>query len=112
MLIGLDTRRLIFQQRGVVPKGKDSLGQADGTEVKEGLKGFISDFQKRPLTNARKRTLDEISVLQAASGNPDEGQGPESGCPDVAGRFRFKFKEGHSKNFRREVTFDWFINKQ
>ena len=30
---------------------------------------------------------------------------------EISGRFRFKFKEGHSKNFRREVTFDWFLNK-
>ena len=77
------------------------------------MKGFISDFQNRPMTNAKKkRTLDEISVLQAASGNPDEALDLASGCPDIAGRFRFKFQEGHSKNFRREVTFDWFINKK
>lgn len=26
----------------------------------------------------------------------------------VSGRFRFKFQEGHSKNFKREVGFDFF----
>jgi hypothetical protein len=25
------------------------------------------------------------------------------------GRFRLVFKEGHSKNFKREVDFEWFM---
>ena len=25
------------------------------------------------------------------------------------GRFMYKFKEGHSKNFKRELTFDFFL---
>lgn len=25
------------------------------------------------------------------------------------GKFTYKFKEGHSKNFRRELTFDFFL---
>ena len=28
----------------------------------------------------------------------------------IPGRFRFKFQEGHSKNFKRELGFDWFLN--
>lgn len=28
---------------------------------------------------------------------------------EVAGRFMYKFKEGHSKNFRRELCFDYFL---
>lgn len=27
----------------------------------------------------------------------------------VPGKFRFKFQEGHSKNFKRELTFNWFL---
>jgi hypothetical protein len=28
---------------------------------------------------------------------------------ELTGRFMYKFKEGHSKNFRRELTFDYFL---
>ncbi len=27
----------------------------------------------------------------------------------ATGRFMYKFKEGHSKNFKRELTFDYFL---
>jgi len=27
----------------------------------------------------------------------------------LKGRFRYKFQEGHSKNFKRELGFDWFL---
>lgn len=112
MLIGLDTRRVLFAQRGVVPKLPAAAHEAGG-EVKQGLRGFMVDLQSRPMTNTKKkRTLDEISALQATATKAQEGHDPAASCEEVAGRFRFKFKEGHSKNFRREVTFDWFINKK
>jgi len=28
---------------------------------------------------------------------------------ETAGRFMYKFKEGHSKNFRRELNFAYFL---
>lgn len=109
MLIGLDTRRVIFLQRGAPQPPAGAKGAADGTAVKQGLRGFMTELQSRPLTNTKKkRTLDEITSLQAASGKLEAGQGGK----EVSGRFRFKFQEGHSKNFRREVAFDWFLNKK
>jgi hypothetical protein len=32
-----------------------------------------------------------------------------SGDYDTSGKFLYKFKEGHSKNFKRTLDFDFFI---
>ena len=72
----------------------------------------MSELQDRPLTNTKKkRTLEAISNLYTAQGK-NEAEGNGGAEVEISGRFRFKFKEGHSKNFRREVTFDWFLNKK
>lgn len=36
--------------------------------------------------------------------NEMSGEEKQSG-----GKFAYKFKEGHSKNFRRELAFDFFL---
>ena len=28
---------------------------------------------------------------------------------EILGKFTYKFKEGHSKNFKRELTIDYFL---
>lgn len=33
----------------------------------------------------------------------------EAAGADAAGKFTYKFKEGHSKNFKRELTIDFFL---
>lgn len=59
MLLGLDTRRVVFFQRGALPQ---PIGAKDGSEVKQGLRGFMSELNN--YTNSKKkRTLDEISNL-------------------------------------------------
>jgi hypothetical protein len=45
------------------------------------------------ILNQKKRKLNEMSG---------------DGCSNL-GRFMYKFKEGHSKNFKRELTFDYFL---
>ena len=51
--------------------------------------GFLSSIVKQ---NQKKRKHDEIS-----------------GGANNLGRFLYKYKEGHSKNFKRELTFDFFL---
>lgn len=115
MLIGLDTQKVIFAQRGVVQKIADrARKETTDAEVKHGLGGFMRDLQNKAMTNTKKkRTLDEISTLQGIAGKDgcaDGGDGEaQASCREISGRFRFKFQEGHSKNFKREVTFDWFL---
>lgn len=35
--------------------------------------------------------------------------GEKGEADDGNGKFMYKFKEGHSKNFKRELTFDFFL---
>jgi hypothetical protein len=51
--------------------------------------GFLAN-----LVHNKKRKIDEIS---------------NSAATNVGGKFMYKFKEGHSKNFKRELTFDYFL---
>jgi hypothetical protein len=48
--------------------------------------GFLAGIQQAK--NQKKRKFDQISQT---------------------GRFTYKYKEGHSKNFKRELTFDYFL---
>ena len=50
-------------------------------------------FPKKETTSVKKRSILEITR-------------PDLKTP---GKFRFKFHEGHSKNFKRELRFDWFL---
>jgi len=51
--------------------------------------GFLAGVvQQQNLNNQKKRKREEISET---------------------GKFIYKFKEGHSKNFKRELTFDYFL---
>ena len=52
-------------------------------------------LKKNNAMAAKKRNLD---------GNGDSMQGEHEGT------FCYKFKEGHSKNFKRELTIDFFLN--
>lgn len=70
----------------------------------------MADLRNRQITNTKKkRTLDEISNIRASQSNLATDPDLEA-APKIDGRFRFKFKEGHSKNFKREINFDWFTN--
>ena len=45
--------------------------------------------------------------LRCSNGQREENNG---GCEAAEGMFSYKFKEGHSKNFKRELPIDFFIN--
>lgn len=55
--------------------------------------GFLAGVIQQ--ANQKKRKREEISGADTAVGQ--------------TGRFIYKFKEGHSKNFKRELTFDYFL---
>lgn len=50
--------------------------------------GFLAGIMQQHQVNQKKRKREEISD---------------------SGKFIYKFKEGHSKNFKRELTFDYFL---
>lgn len=54
--------------------------------------GIMANFLQQAQKNQKKRTRDQISGAQQS------------------GRFMYKFKEGHSKNFKRELNFDYFLS--
>jgi hypothetical protein len=55
--------------------------------------GFLAGIQQQNQNN-RKRKRDEMNGV---------------GLEGDKGKFMYKFKEGHSKNFKRELTFDFFL---
>ncbi|CDW81860.1 chromosome transmission fidelity protein 18 homolog [Stylonychia lemnae] len=73
--------------------------------------GFLAGFAQQSQQNQKKRRLDQISGGSAA---PPIQQTNALSLDEKAnknvGRFIYKFKEGHSKNFKRELNFDYFIS--
>ena len=58
-----------------------------------------------------KRGIDEISNTRpdvVKQGSADFIETGENNSY-VQGIFKFRFQEGHSKNFKRELEFDWFL---
>lgn len=53
--------------------------------------------------------LDQDAAAQQTTVSSEQFM--ETGVNDeiLQGRFRYKFQEGHSKNFKRELHFDWFL---
>jgi hypothetical protein len=66
-----------------VSKLTDNAGRAQSSS----LSNFMTNVQANSTQN-KKRNIDELAK----------------------GRFRFKFQEGHSKNFKRELDFEWFLS--
>lgn len=90
MLSGTDTDKAVFIQKFVVKE-----------EVPE-------EYRNNKPVASKKRTLDQISGNRD-SANTEEFRKDGISENYIPGRFRFKHKEGHSKNFKRELTFEWFL---
>ena len=89
MLADQDTGAAIFISKLNELKKQQAEDRGGGRT----LKSFMSNLQNHGANaGGKKRNIDDISA-----------QDPSQG------RFRFKFQEGHSKNFKRELAFDWFL---
>ena len=80
MLVGKDTNRAIYVAK-FADKATPTSRQGPS------MMSFMNNLKSNV---AKKRTFNEVPGAK------------------VGGRFRFKFQEGHSKNFKREVGFDFF----
>lgn len=62
------------------------------------LSNNTSAAQKRPISQISKEPVSNPEFFKTGV---NENY--------MEGRFRYKFQEGHSKNFKREMPFEWFV---
>jgi hypothetical protein len=100
MLTGQSSEKAIYQ----IKKLGASSPRAMKGEVKYGLSCFMNTINTS--TNSKKRPITEMSKEPV---NNQDFIATGKNHNHLNGRFRFKFQEGHSKNFKREMPFDWFV---
>eukprot|EP00347_Sterkiella_histriomuscorum_P000515 403375550 len=72
--------------------------------------GFLAGIAAQTQQNQKKRKLDQISGARSNQNNAENAisEQNQQQQQESTGRFTYKFKEGHSKNFKRELNFDYF----
>jgi hypothetical protein len=100
MLAGQSTEKALFHVKRL---GATSPKAPRNGEIKYGLGSFLTNLKndsgpKRPISQISKEPVDNAEFISTGKSQNY-----------VQGRFRYKFQEGHSKNFKREMPFDWFV---
>ena len=88
---------LTSNSSGIDPFATQSLKQNKNQAIidaKLSGYGFLAGvIQQQQMNNQKKRKRDEITGQEGTQ----------------TGRFMYKFKEGHSKNFKRELNFEYVL---
>ena len=76
-----------------------------------GTKGDFSETQKKPLAATVDTKINGDGFLAGIAQQQNKKRKRDQISDEnkqQGGKFMYKFKEGHSKNFRRELNFDFF----